>query len=108
MVRVLVFVGFLLSVPAALAGELRIKVVDPHSASVAGALVSVYRAGEAAPLQVRASSGDGVALFDVDTASALRVEVLAAGFAVARIDVPSSSSTATVELRVASASETVV
>src|SRR5258708_3738962 len=108
MVRFLVFVGFLISMPAALAGELRIKVVDPHSAAVAGALVSAYRAGEASPLQIRASSGDGVALFDVDTSSSLRVEVLAAGFAVARIDVPASSSSATVELKVASASEIVV
>ena len=108
MVRFFVFVSFLLSVPAALAGELQIKVVDPHSASVAGALVSVYKAGGAAPLQVRASSGDGVATFDVDTTSGLRVEVLAAGFTVARIDVPAAGSAATVELKVGGASETVV
>jgi vitamin B12 transporter len=108
MVRFLVVIFFLLSLPAALAGELRIKVVDPRSSPVAGALVSVYRAGESAPLQVRASSGDGVALFDVDTSTPLRLEVLAAGFAVARVDVPPSSSSATAELKVASASETVV
>jgi hypothetical protein len=95
MVRFVVFVCFLLSVPAALAGELRIKVVDPRSASVAGAVVSVYRVGDTAPLQVRTSAGDGVALFDVDTSLPLRAEVLAAGFAVASIDVPSSASSAT-------------
>jgi len=113
MVRFLVALSavfFLLSVPAALAGELHIKVVDPHSASVAGAQVSVYRADEPAPLQVRTSAGDGIAIFNVDGSASLRVEVLAPGFAAARTEVDPSSpaSVVTVELKVASASETVV
>jgi vitamin B12 transporter len=96
--------------PAAFAGELHVKVVDPHSAAVAGAQVSVYRADEPAPLQVRTSSGDGVATFDADTSGPLSIEVLAPGFAVGRTSVPASPSTSsvTVELRLASASETVV
>src|SRR5258706_5952875 len=111
MVRFLVVffvVFFLLCVPAVLAGELQIKVLDPHSAAVAGAQVSVYRAAESAPLQVRISSGDGIATFNVESSTPLRVEVLAPGFAVARAEVQPSSSAAIVKLQVASASETVI
>ena len=111
MVRCLVVrfaISLLLSVPAAFAGELHVKVVDPRSASVAGAQVSLYRAGESAPLQVRTTSGEGLATFNVDTSAPLSVEVLAPGFAAARKDVPASSSTATVGLQLASASEIVI
>jgi len=111
MVRFLAFLSLvfpLTFVPAALAGELHIKVLDPHSAAVAGAQVALYRASESAPLQVRTTSGEGVATFNVEPSVPLSVEVLAPGFAPARADVQSSSSTATVTLRVASASETVV
>ena len=105
---VLLVIFFLLSVPAVLAGELQIKVLDPHAAAVAGAQVSVYRPGESAPLQVRISSGEGIATFNVEGSTPLRVEVLAPGFAVARTEVQPSSSVATVKLEVASASETVI
>jgi outer membrane cobalamin receptor len=102
------FVTSLLLFVPAFAGELHVKVVDPHSASVAGAQVSLYRAGESAPLQVRTTSGEGLATFNVDTSAPLSVEVLAPGFAAARTDVQASSSTATVALQLASASEIVI
>jgi outer membrane cobalamin receptor len=111
MVRSLVVLSaifLLLFVPAALAGELHIKVLDPLSAPVAGAQVLVYRAGESAPLQVRTSSGEGVAIFNVESLTPLRVEVLAPGFAVARMEAPPSSSAVTVALRLATASEMVI
>jgi vitamin B12 transporter len=105
MVRSLVL--FLLFLPAAFAADLRIKVVDPHSAAVAGARVSVFRAGETRPLDVRTSSGEGVAIFEVGNSTGLRVEVLAPGFAVASAKVDGTPSV-TVPLRIAAASETVV
>ena len=111
MVRSLVVLSavfFLLFVPAAFAGELHIKVVDPRSAPVAGAQVSVYRAGESAPLQVRTSSGEGLATFAVESSTPLRVEVLAPGFAAARTEVQPSLSAVTVALQLATASETVI
>jgi vitamin B12 transporter len=111
MVRSLVFLltgSLLLVVPAALAGELHIKVVDPHSAAVAGAQVSLYRRDESALLEVRTSSGEGVAAFNVTASTPLRVEVLAPGFAVARKDVAPPYSVVTVMLQLATASETVV
>ena len=111
MVRVSNFflaISFLLFVPAAFAGEFQIKVIDPHSAAVAGAQVFVYRAEDSAPAQVRSTSGEGIAILNVESAKPLRVEVLAPGFAVGRADVPPSSSVVTVSLSVANASETVV
>src|SRR5258706_9796626 len=62
MVRSLVVflvVLFLLSVPAVFSGQLHIKILDPHSAAVAGAEGAGYRAGEAAPLPGRANPGGG-------------------------------------------------
>jgi vitamin B12 transporter len=100
---------FLLFLPAAFAADLHIKVVDPHSAAVAGAQVSLYRAGEATPLQVRSTSGDGEAVFHLDKDRPMRVQVLAPGFAAAWADVEkSSSSPMLVQLHLATASETVV
>src|SRR6202140_5933004 len=95
--------------------DLHIKVVDPHSAAVAGAQVSIYRQGEASPLQVRSTSGEGEAIFHLDNASDLRAQVLAPGFAVAWSDVESSSSLSSatliklqITLQIAAASETVI
>jgi vitamin B12 transporter len=97
------------SISAASAVDLHIKVVDPNSAAVAGAQVSIYRQGEASPLQVRSTSGEGEAIFRVDNATGLRAQVLAPGFALAWSDVENSSSSATlIKLQVATASETVV
>src|SRR6202521_2626884 len=98
--------------------DLRIKVVDPHSAAVAGAQVSIYRQGEASPLQVRSTSGEGEAIFHLDSATGLRAQVLAPGFAVAWSDVENASSLSSlssatliklqIALQIAAASETVV
>ncbi|HEX9110700.1 MAG TPA: TonB-dependent receptor [Terriglobales bacterium] len=97
------------SASAAFAADLRVKVVDPHSAAVAGAQVSIYRQGESVPVQVRSTSGDGELVFHWDGATGLRAQVLAAGFAVAWVDVGSPSSPVVlVKLQVAPASETVV
>jgi vitamin B12 transporter len=107
MVRSLVL--FLLFLPAAFAAELHIKVMDPHSAAVAGAQVSVFRAGETRPLDVRTSSGEGVAIFQIENATGLRVEVLAPGFAAASSEIAKpSAETVNISLRIAGASETVV
>src|SRR3982074_2300563 len=84
--------------------DLHIKVVDPHSAAVAGAQVSIYRQGEARPLQVRSTSGEGEAIFHLDNATGLRAQVLAPGFAVAWSDVTNSSAATLITLQVATAS----
>ena len=103
------------SISAASVVDLHIKVVDPHSAAVAGAQVSLYRQGEATPLQVRSTSGEGEAIFHLDNATGLRAQVLAPGFAVAWSEVENSSSLSLatliklqIALQIAPASETVI
>jgi len=96
------------SFSSASALDFHIKVVDPHSAAVAGAQVSIYRKGESSPLQIRSTSGEGEAVFHLDIGSGLRAQVLAPGFAVAWSDVASSSLATLITLEVATASETVV
>jgi len=97
-------------VSAAFAADLRVRVVDPHSAAVAGAQVAIYRQGESVPLQVRSTLGDGEAVFRLESTTSLRAQVLAPGFAAAwaDVDAASSSSSVLVKLQVAAASETVV
>jgi vitamin B12 transporter len=97
------------SVSWACAADLRVKVIDPHSAAVAGARVSVYRPGESLPVQVRSTAGDGETVFHLDLGTGLRAQVLAPGFAAAWKDVDhSSASPVLVRLQVVAASETVV
>jgi len=98
----------LLCVSLASAGELRIKVIDPGSAAVAGAQVSLFHADSRAPLQVRTSSGEGIATFTIDSSRPLEVQILAPGFAAVRTNVESVATMATVQLQIAPASETVV
>jgi len=99
------------SISAASVVDLHIRVVDPHSAAVAGAQVSIYRHGGASSLQVRSTSGEGEAVFHVDNATGLRAQVLAPGFAVAWSEVENSSSLSLatlIKLQIAPASETVI
>ena len=98
-------------VACAFAADLQVKVVDPHSAAVAGAQVLLYRPSESTPLQVRTTAGDGQAIFHIDSQRPLRIQVLAPGFAEAWSDSKSpekESSTVVVRLELARASETVV
>ncbi len=96
---------------AASAADFQVKVVDPHSAAVAGAQVLLYSGSESTPLQVRITAGDGQAMFRLDNHGPLRIQVLAPGFAEAWADSPSQgkeSSTIELRLHLARASETVV
>jgi vitamin B12 transporter len=116
---VVVFLLLVFSV-AASAVDLKVKVVDPQSAAVGGAQVSIYRAGQTNPLQVRLTSSDGEASFIIEnTASApsagsqpFQAKVLAPGFAVETLPIPNDTlangSPFTIQLRIAPASETVV
>jgi len=106
-IRVLVSLVLLLA--AASAAELKIKVIDPQSAAVAGAQVELFEKDTAALAAVVTTSGEGVALFHGTGEGPYRVHVLAPGFAVETADVPSSpSGELTVRLRLAPAAETVV
>ena len=96
------------------ASELTVRVVDPSSAAVSGAQVEVLAGSSSRPLAVDVTSAQGVAHFNHLPDSALRVRVLAAGFA--DVSQPISperkekeeQGTATIALHLAVATETVV
>ncbi len=101
-VSLFVFLGAVAS-----AADLKIKVVDPQAASVAGAQVSLLSADRGTVLAIEATSAEGVAVLNAGSGGPYRVRVLAPGFAAEMLDV-SSLADLTVTLRLATASETVV
>jgi len=90
---------------AASAADLKIKVVDPEVAAVAGAEVSLLLEGKVVATQ--STSAEGTAILHPLGAGQYEVRVLAPGFAVETVKV-SSQTEITVNLRLATASETVV
>jgi vitamin B12 transporter len=102
-------VSLLFLAASVLAADLKIKIVDPHSAAVAGAQVSVFPADGATPVAVLTSSGEGSVSLGGLSDGRYRVQVLAPGFAPQTVDVPAiTTSVVTVNLTVAEASEIVV
>jgi vitamin B12 transporter len=95
-------------VAAASAAEIKIKVVDPRSAVVAGAQVALFPRGSATPAAVASTSAEGLVVFRELASEAYQVRVLAPGFAAKTVDVPPSDVVVTVELALAAAAETVV
>ncbi len=106
--RVLVGLFFVLLLSAAAsAADFKVKVVDPQSAAVAGAQVSLLRENDAKVLATQTTSAEGAATFRVLDAGPYQIQVLAPGFAADIVDV-SSQTEVTVSLRLATASETVM
>ena len=90
------------------AADLKIKVVDPQSAAVAGAQVSLLRPATKAEFWLRKLPPPKAwQSFRAPAAEPISIQVLAPGFAVETVDV-SSQTEITVSLRLATASETVV
>ena len=103
-VRVLYFL--LLSI-AASASELNVKVIDPSSAAVSGAHVSLIRGSDSKVLRTAVTSAEGTAQIALPDSGSFRVRVLAPGFAAETLDV-SAQPEVTIKLRLAPTSETVV
>lgn len=87
--------------------EIKIKVVDPQDAVVAGAEVQLLQPGKPAPTAVQSTSAEGLATFR-EAPDNYRVQVLAPGFAIEIVDMSSKTETVTIKLRLATAAETVV
>ena len=103
-----IFVSVLFLLAAASAADLRIKVVDPQSAAVAGAQVELFRGGSSTPAAIQTTSAEGFAVFRGMDAASYRARILAAGFAEQTLDISSATSeVVTVGLRLAPATETV-
>jgi outer membrane cobalamin receptor len=93
---------------AASAADLKVKVVDPQSAAVGGAQVSLFAQGRDTALKVVSTSSEGIAAFGELSSGGYRIQVLAPGFASQMEDVPTRSDFITIQLHLATASETVV
>jgi outer membrane cobalamin receptor len=105
-----VFAGFFFALifsAAASAADLKVKVLDPQSAAVAGAQISLVRQHDGKVLATQSTSAEGVAVFPMPDAISCHIQVLAPGFAPETAKV-SSQMEFTVSLRLATASETVV
>ncbi len=65
---------------AAVAAELTVRVVDPSSAAINKARVTIFRAGKSSPVALQMTGSGGIATFSNIGPGSYRVEVLAPGF----------------------------
>lgn len=93
---------------AASAADLKVKVVDPQSATVSGAQISLFSKGTDTPLKIVFSSAEGMATFPGVSSGNYQIQVLAPGFAPQTEDIATHSDVITIHLHLAPASETVV
>jgi outer membrane cobalamin receptor len=90
------------------ASEIKIQIVDPHSALVGSARVTLYSGQKTAPLAVRSATASGVAEFHDLQPGHYRVEVLAPGFAPQTLQIElEQTASLTLHLKVATAEQTV-
>jgi vitamin B12 transporter len=87
--------------------EIKIKVVDPQDAAVAGVQVLLLSPGKSAPA-MQNTSAEGVVIFREVASSSYRVRVLAPGFALETVNLGPTREAITIRLRLATAAETVV
>src|ERR1700685_2610152 len=87
---------------AASAADLKVKVIDPQSAAVAGAQVSLVSKGSA--LKISTTSAEGLAAFTLPPDS-YQIQVLAPGFAPQTENIPAHANSITIQLHLATASE---
>ena len=99
---------FLAVVSAAFGADLKVKVLDPQSAAVAGANVSLTRVGQTRVLATQTTTAEGVATFREPATESYQVKILAPGFAPETLEVAPQQTEITVTLRLAPTSETVV
>ena len=98
--------SILLFLASASAADLKVRVLDPQSAVLAGAEVILLDGDRA--LDVQITSAQGVARLRGVSNGEYHIRVLAAGFAPQRLGVSSKQAEITVNLRLATTAETIV
>jgi vitamin B12 transporter len=95
---------------AASAADLKVKIIDPQSAAVAGAQVTLLGTeSTSSSTKIATTSAEGIATFGgLSSTSAYQVQVLAPGFAPYKETDASHAELVTIQLHLATASETVV
>src|SRR5271169_6175865 len=101
------FLPFVL-LAAASAADLKVKVSDPQSAAVSGAQASLFSQGTDTPLKTATTSAEGIVTFGELSSGIYQIQVLAPGFAAHTEAIPAHSDAITIQLHLATASETVV
>src|ERR1700687_5708054 len=88
--------------------EIKLRVVDPQDAAIAGAEMQLLKFGK--PVALQSTSAEGLVIFRQAASSSYRVQVLAPGFAAETVDLSptATAEVVTIKLRVATAAETVV
>jgi vitamin B12 transporter len=105
----LVALFLLVVLAAASAADLKVKVIDPQSAAVSGAQVTLFVTGtKASSTRTGTTSAEGIVTFGGLSLSVYQVQVLAPGFASYNEVDPGHAEIITVQLRLATTSETVV
>ena len=103
-----IVIGFVVLVASASAAELKIKVIDPQSAPVAGAQVELFHGDSSTPVVIQTTSADGLTIFRGFDSAPYHAHILAGGFAPQTADISSTDAElVTVKLRLAPATETV-
>ncbi len=90
------------------ASDLKVRVIDPQGAVVAGARVTLYEQNKATAVAVRITNHEGTSEFRGLSRSEYRVEVLAPGFAPATASSAATDSIVTVKVALPTAAEMVV
>ena len=98
--------SILLLLATASAAELKVKVLDPQSAVIAGAEIILLDGDRS--LDVQISSAQGIAFLRGTWSGEYRLRVLAPGFSPEELDVSHERSEITIKLHLATAAETVV
>ncbi len=93
---------------AASAADLKVKVIDPQSAAVSGAQVSLFSKENDIALKIAATSAEGIATFGELSSGGYQIQVLAPGFAPRTEEIGAHSDAITIQLHLAAPSETVV
>jgi vitamin B12 transporter len=101
-----VVVSIVLFLATASAAELKVKVLDPQLAAVAGAEVILLQQDRSVDVEV--TSAQGIALLRGALNGESRIRILAPGFASQEIPVPARQSEFTVNLHLATTTETAV
>jgi vitamin B12 transporter len=101
------------AIAAASAADLKVKVIDPQSAAVSGAQVSLLSKGTDTPAKTATTSAEGIVTFTElqpgeQSSGHYQIQVLAPGFAERTEQAPPHSGLITIQLHLATASETVV
>ncbi len=102
-----IFISLIVLLAAASAAEIKLTIIDPRSAVVAGAQVELLRPDSSTPAAIQISSPEGQVVFRGTDIAPYRALILAAGFAVETADISPSNQEVTVRLRLAPAAETV-